>query len=177
MRYLKSYKLFESMDSKSIQINIHDILLELEDDDNFVISKNIRKENEKDFLEIAIKKNCKVSNIGNMTYPRYEYGERVIPGAPVPPGGKYKGNIFMWFEVKDVVVRLCKYYYCETDYTPGINSDIFNKFRKMSIEYKSNSPFRMFDGEDEFGIGWCEEEDFTLGDFATFTELKILIRL
>ena len=63
------------MDSKSIQINIHDILLELEDDDNFVISKNIRKENEKDFLEIAIKKNCKVSNIGNMTYPRYEYGE------------------------------------------------------------------------------------------------------
>jgi hypothetical protein len=53
MRYLKSYKLFESMDSKSIQINIHDILLELEDDDNFVISKNIRKENEKDFLEIA----------------------------------------------------------------------------------------------------------------------------
>jgi hypothetical protein len=47
----------------------------------------------------------------------------------------------------------------------------------MSIEYKSNSPFRMFDGEDEFGIGWCEEEDFTLGDFATFTELKILIRL
>lgn len=35
----------------------------------------------------------------------------------------------------------------------------------------------MFSGGTEFGVGWHKEEDFTLGDFISFTELKLIIKL
>jgi hypothetical protein len=30
---------------------------------------------------------------------------------------------------------------------------------------------------DEFGIGWHKAEDFTIGDFISFTGLKLIIKL
>ena len=29
----------------------------------------------------------------------------------------------------------------------------------------------------EFGIGWHKAEDFTIGDFISFTSLKLIIKL
>jgi hypothetical protein len=103
---------------------------------------------------------------------------REIPGLPSPPGGLYPGGIFAWKEVKDAVIRLNDWYYSHSgrDYTPGINGEISNKLTNMGIKVETKSPFRMFSGGTEFGIGWSSPEDFdSLGDTITFTRLTIAI--
>lgn len=195
MKHLKTYNLFESnyldrfSDSIKMINNIKDILLELEDNDEFKISLSTLKDwtfekeyeieevdgrmlpkNRADYLEVHI----------STKYSREDKEGREIPGAPTPPGGKYPSTTFLWFEVKDVIIRLCEYYYSE--YTPGIDSKTSNE---IGIKYKSNSPFRasnagsfrMFDGRVEFGIGWTSEEDFKLDDFTSFTSLNLIIKL
>jgi hypothetical protein len=94
---------------------------------------------------------------------RVPYGQksREIPGAPVPPGGGYPAELFMWFEIKDAIIGLCEYVYSETD----------------PIDNRIQHPFRMFSSGTEFGIGWHKAEDFTLGDFISFTSLKLVIKL
>ena len=105
---------------------------------------------------------------------------REIPGLPPPPGGFYPGDIFAWKEVKDAVIRLNDWYYSHTDgsHLPGINSEISNKLTNMGIKVNRNSPFRLFSGGTEFGIGWHKPEDFEmLSDTITFTGLTIVIVL
>jgi hypothetical protein len=36
---------------------------------------------------------------------------------------------------------------------------------------------RFYDGGIEFGVGWCEEEDFTIGDLISLTHLRMEIKL
>jgi hypothetical protein len=105
---------------------------------------------------------------------------REIPGLPPPPGGLYPGGIFAWKEVKDTVIRLNDWYYSYSgrDYTPGINGDISNKLTNIGIKVERKSPFRLFSGGTEFGIGWSSPEDFdNLGDTITFTGLTIVMML
>jgi len=105
---------------------------------------------------------------------------REIPGLPSPPGGLYSGDIFAWKEVKGAVIRLNDWYYSHSgrDYTPGINGEISNKLTNMGIKVETKSPFRMFSGGTEFGIGWSSPEDFdSLGDTITFTRLTIAMML
>lgn len=168
-----AYICFDKNDKNQIQKfnesvseqSIRDIFLDLTDDDsNFNI--DIRRSWEKSEFEVFITRGSFQSR-----------GEtREIPGAPVPPGG-YPANLFLWFEIKDTIIRLCEYVYSETEFTPGINSKTFNDLRNMGIKYESNAPFRMFNGGTEFGVGWHKEEDFTLGDFISFTSLKIKIKI
>lgn len=164
MRYLKSYKLFESI-SKD---DINDIFLGLEDD-GFII----------DFGNISIDRNTPLRYIIDISLPRGS-GKREIPGAPKPPGGLYPEGVFLWMEVKDYIIRLNDYYYnySSNNYSPGINYDIVSKLSKIGINYKSSSPFRMYNGGVEFGIGWCKPEDFDkLGDYISFTSLRIEMKL
>ena len=163
MKHLKSYKVFESVSEQTIR----DILLDITDDSNFNVN-----------IEYASRGGVKESMIVFLTRGSFQSsGERrEIPGAPVPPGG-YPANLFLWFEIKDAIISLCEYVYSETELTPGINSKTFNQLRNMGIKYESNAPFRMFNGGVEFGIGWHKEEDFTLGDFISFTSLKIVIKI
>ena len=183
MKHLKTYKLFESVSEEIIR----QILFDISDNDIF----NLFIEENDSCLEVFIQ----TRNYQKLIR-QYLSGDvldsnskREIPGAPVPPnclkskhpnysqGGGYPSDIFLWFEIKDTIIRLCEYVYSETEFTPGINSKAFSELRNMGIKYESNSPFRMFSGGNEFGIGWCKEEDFTLGDFISFTSLKLIIKL
>ena len=101
--------------------------------------------------------------------------KREIPGAPIPPGGGYSSEIFLWMEIKDTIIRLCEYVYSETELEP-IENRHFQQWY-LQQEHFAKSPFRMKNGGTEFGIGWHKAEDFTLGDFISFTGLKLIIKL
>ena len=178
MKHLKSYKLFESHIDDFEDI-IRDILLELEDDGFQVEIDRNRKDIEDDTLQRKVKRSEVFVEVRIMR--PWNSPQRVIPGAPEPPGGTYPGNIFLWKEVKDAIVRLNEWYYeySGNEHTPGISGKTAQELAKIGIKYNSNSPFRMFtSGVGEFGVGWHKPEDFdNLGDFISFTSLRIEMRL
>lgn len=154
MKYLKTYKIYES-DDTSIIYDVEDILNEL---------KDVGLE-----YKISEKPACDPATAARMSLkiPFFKHLEisirrpwnsvdREIPGAPVPPGGKYGKDIFLWKEVKDVVIRLNEWYFQEFE----------------------NTNFKMYNSGNEFGVGWNKEEDFSgLGDLISFTNLKIVFRI
>jgi hypothetical protein len=156
VKHLKSYKIFESVSEQTVREKLYDIT----DDSNFNID-----------IGYASRDGIKESMIVFITRGSYQDSRktREIPGAPEPPGG-YPSNLFLWFEIKDTIIRLCEYVYSETESEPIENKTQHPIQRKKSA-------FRMFNGGVEFGIGWHKEEDFTLGDFISFTSLKLVIKL
>lgn len=175
MRYLKSYKIFES-NIDEFEDNVRDILLELEDLGLQIEIDRTRKDKEgssiKGYSDIIIEV--------RIMRP-YGSPQRIIPDAPQPPGGSYPGNIFLWKEVKDAIVRLNEWYYeySGNELTPGISGKTAQELAKIGIKYNTNSPFRMFaSNAGEFGIGWHKPEDFdNLGDFISFTSIRIEMKL
>lgn len=154
---------------------IRDILIELEDIGLQVEIDRTRKDVEgsktkghsETFIEVRIMR-------------PWGSSDRVIPGVAAPPSGKYPGNLFFWYEVKDSIIRLNDWYYSYSgnEYTPGISGKTARELEKIGIKYNSNSPFRMFTGGIEFGIGWYKPEDFDLiGDFISFDRLRIEIKV
>jgi hypothetical protein len=161
MKYLKTYRLFESFEIIDEKI-IRDLLIELEDDG----------------LEVSINKKDNLIQV-YITRPQGS-PDREIPGVPQPPSGKYPGNLFFWYEIKDAIIRLNDWFYeySENEYTPGINDKIKGQLSKIGIKYNSNSPFRMFSGGVEFGTGWHKPEDFkNFGDYISFTILRIEMKI
>jgi len=173
MKHLKSYKLFESR-INDMEDEIKDILIELEDNGLQIEMDRTRKDVEGSskgytdtFIEVRIMR-------------PYESPDRVIPGVPQPPGGKYPGNLFFWYEVKDAIIRLNDWYYeySGNEFTPGIDGKTSSELAKIGIKYNTNSPFRMFNGGIEFGIGWYKPEDFDgVGDYISFDRLRIEMKL
>ena len=163
MRYLKKYKLFESVSEQTVR----DILLDITDDSNF----NVDIKEVDNHLEVYITRTRKKSWLDHLN------SKREIPGAPIPPGGGYPSEIFLWMEIKDTIIRLCEYVYSETELEP-IENRYFQQWY-LQQEHFAKSPFRMKNvgSGSEFGIGWHKAEDFTLGDFISFTELKLIIKL
>ena len=157
MRYLKKYKLFESVSEKTVR----DILLDITDDSNF----NVEIKEVDNHLEVYITRGSYLDSRKT----------REIPGAPTPPGSGYPANLFLWFEIKDAIITLCEYVYKESGLDP-IENKPFQQWY-LQQEHYSKSPFRMKNGGTEFGIGWHKAEDFTLGDFISFTGLKLIIKL
>lgn len=163
MKHLKSYKLFESR-IQDLEDNVRDILLELEDEGFQIEISRISKDVEDDtmrtdvFLEVRILR-------------PWGSPDRVIPNTPTPPSGKYSGNIFIWREIKDAIIRLTEWYYSESIYEP------INKNPNAYRWEKAESPLRFYDGGIEFGVGWCKEEDFTIGDLIPITSLRMEIKL
>ena len=168
MKHLKSYKLFESR-IEDLEDDVRDILLELEDEGFQIEISRISKDVEIDtegyfchnrtdvFLEVRVMR-------------PWGSPDRVIPNTPTPPGGTYPGNILIWREVKDAIIRLTEWYYSESIYEPIDKETIYRTD-------KYNSPLRFFNSGIEFGIGWSKEEDFTLGDLISFTSLRMEIKL
>jgi len=75
-------------------------------------------------------------------------------------------------------VRLCDWYYSYSgrDYTSGISGGISRELQKIGMKVETRSPFRMFAGGTEFGIGWHSPEDFDgLGDAITFNSIRIVM--
>ncbi len=157
MRYLKKYKIFESVSEKTVR----DILLDITDDSNF----NVDIKEVDNHLEVYITRGSYLDSRKT----------REIPEAPTPPGSGYPSNLFLWFEIKDTIIRLCEYVYGESGLEP-IENKPFQQWY-LQQEHFAKSPFRMKNGGTEFGIGWHKAEDFTLGDFISFTGLKLIIKL
>ena len=164
MKHLKSYKLFESVSEQTVR----DILLDITDDSNF----NVDIKEVDNHLEVYITRGSYLDSRKT----------REIPEAPTPPGsaydtifGGYPANLFLWFEIKDAIITLCEYIYKEIGLEP-IENRHFQQWY-LQQEHFSKSPFRMKNGGTEFGIGWHKAEDFTLGDFISFTGLKLIIKL
>jgi len=177
VKYIKSYKIFESR-IDDMEDEIKDILLELEDNGLQIEIDRTRKDREDrssgrtqvftdTFIEVRI-----MRPIGSP--------DRVVPGVPQPPGGKYPGNLLFWYEVKESIIRLNNWYYeySGNKYTPGISGKTSQELAKIGIKYNTNSPFRMFTSGTEFGIGWHKPEDFdNFGDFISFTSLRIELKV
>jgi hypothetical protein len=157
MKHLKSYKLFESVSDQTVR----DILLDITDDSNF----NVDIKEVDNHLEVYITRGSYLDSRKT----------REIPEAPTPPGSGYPNNLFLWFEIKDTIINLCEYVYRES----GLEPIEYKPFQQWYLqeEHYSKSPFRMKSAGDEFGIGWHKAEDFTLGDFISFTGLKLIIKL
>ena len=151
MKHLKTYKLFESISEKTVR----EILFDITDDSNF----NVDIKEVDNHLEVYITRTRKKSWLEHLN------GKREIPGAPIPPGGGYPLEIFLWMEIKDTIIRLCEYVYSDTELEPIEN------------RHFAKSPFRMINNGTEFGIGWHKAEDFTIGDFTSFIGLRLIIKL
>ena len=159
-----------------VEDDVRDILLELEDTGLFQVEIDRTR---KDKQSSSVKGYTEIFLEVRIMRP-WNSPKRVIPGAPEPPGGTYPGDIFLWKEIKDVIVRLNQWYYeySGNEFTPGISGKTAQELAKIGIKYDTNSPFRMFNGGIEFGIGWYKPEDFdNLGDFISFTSLRIEMKL
>jgi hypothetical protein len=173
VKHLKPYKLFESR-IQDLEDNVRDILLELEDEGFQIemsrISKDIDIDTERYFNRTSYwQKRTDVFLEVRVLRP-WGSEDRVIPNTPTPPSGKYPGNIFIWREIKDVIIRLTEWYYSQSIYEPIDKETIYRTD-------KDNSPLRFSNSGIEFGIGCSKEEDFTLDDTTRFTSLRMEIKL
>jgi len=173
VKHLKSYKIFESR-IENLEDDVRDILLELEDE-GFQIeisrtSKDVEIEHMKRWRPEKVNKLRTDVFLEVRVMRPWGSPDRVIPNTPTPPGGTYPGNILIWREVKDAIIRLTEWYYSESIYEPIDKETIYRT-------EKDDSPLRFFNGGIEFGTGWSKEEDFTLGDLISFTSLRMEIKL
>lgn len=170
MKYLKKYKLFESnpQDDERRENDIRDISLEFEDAGLICSISKIRKDVE---LEDFWKKSRVDKYLEIYLSRPWNSPKRQIPGVVNPEGG-YPGNLFFWYEIKDTVIRLAKWYYeVEAIYEPIDKSVVYRN-------EKDQSPLRFFGSGIEMLIGCSKEEDFQkVGDFISFTNFRIMIRI
>lgn len=153
MKHIKSYKIFESR-IEDLEDNVKDILLELEDEGFQIEISRISKDVDDDTLQRVTKRTDVFLEV------------RVSR-----PWGSPKGGIIIWREIKDVIIRLTEWYYSQSIYEPIDKETVYRTD-------KDDSPLRFFRGNKyEFGIGWSKEEDFTLGDFITLSNLRMEIKL
>jgi hypothetical protein len=179
MKHLKTYKLFESHIDDMEDV-IQDILLELEDIGLQIEMDRTRKDSYPFSPDGSPIKDYTNTFIEVRIMRPFDAPNRVIPGVPQPPGGKYPGNLFFWYEVKDAIIRLNDWYYeySGNELTPGISGKTAQELAKIGIKYNTNSPFRMFNAGIEFGIGWYKPEDFDgIGDYISFDRLRIEMKL
>lgn len=188
MRYLKSYKLFESR-IQDLEDDVHDILIELEDEGLQIEMSRISKDVEDDmrrgqgtsvlrtdvFLEVRILKPWNSPDREMPNLPSAALARRLLQNHGFLWGGKYpllrqelQGNLFFWFEIKDAIIRLTEWYYSQSIHKP---------IDKKDKQFKEDSPLRFFNSGIEFGVGWSKEEDFPLDDLISFTSLRIEIKL
>ena len=170
MKYLKKYKLFESnpQDDERRENDIRDISLEFEDAGLICSISKIRKDVE---LEDFWKKSRVDKYLEIYLSRPWNSPKRQIPGVVNPEGG-YPGNLFFWYEIKDTVIRLAKWYYeVEAIYDPIDKSVVYRN-------EKDQSPLRFFGSGIEMLSGCSKEEDFQkVGDFISFTNFRIMIRI
>ena len=152
MKHIKSYKIFESR-IEDLEDNVKDILLELEDEGFQIEISRISKDVDGDTLQ---RRTIRTDVFLEVRISR--------------PWGSTKGGIIIWREIKDVIIRLTEWYYSQSIYEPIDKETVYR------VD-KDDSPLRLFNGGIEFGIGWSKEEDFTLGDFISFSNLRMEIKL
>jgi hypothetical protein len=175
MKWIKGYKFFESKDDNLENI-CRDILLEL-------VDIGLEVHDSSDYASAFKKlKNVEDENISIYIQRPFGSPNRIIEGTPEPPGGEYPGNIFLWMEIKDTIIRLTEWYY-STDSAKNyynksqkyINDERFPK--RYRERFGDRNALRFWNSGIEFAVGFNKESDFDgIGDFIAFTSLKILIK-
>ena len=169
MKYIKSYKIFES-NIDDIEDIIKDLLVELEDDGLMIsIDRTL-----KDVEDGTIQRKIKRSDIYLEVYINRPWGslDREMPNLPIPPGGKYPGNLFFWSEIKDAITRLTEWYYSQSIYDPIAKNPNLYRWEK------DESPLRFFGSGIEMCFGFTNTKDFeNVGDLISFSNFRILIKL
>ena len=158
----------ESIDE--VEDDIRDILVDLEDIGLQINIDRIRKDVEIDPERYF---NKTKTDIYLEVYIARPWGSanRIIPGVVNPEGG-YPGNLLFWYEIKDSIIRLTEWYYLTYGMYDPIDKD--TKYRSD----KDKSPLRFFASGIEMYTGFDKAEDFSeIGDFISFTNFRILIKL
>jgi hypothetical protein len=169
MKYIKSYKIFES-NLDDFEFTVDDLVLDLKDDGLQVNLSKLRKE--KSSIDKFLKDDK--SDIYLEVYITRPYGssDREMPDLPTPPGGKYPGNLFFWFEIKDVITRLTEWYYSQTNHEPIAKNPNLYRWEK------DESPLRFFGSGIEMFFGFTNQKDFdSVGDLISFTNFRIEIKV
>lgn len=169
MKYIKSYKIFES-NIDDIEDIIKDLLVELEDDGLQVEIDRLHKDVEDDTIQRRIKR----TNVFIEVRISRPWGspDREMPNLPAPPGGKYPGNLFFWFEVKDAITRLTEWYYSQSIYEPIAKNPNLYRWEK------DESPLRFFGSGIEMCFGFTNTKDFeNVGDLISFSSFRIELKV
>ena len=169
MKYIKSYKIFESIDD--IEDTTKDLLVELEDDGLQIEISRARKD-----VDIDIERYLNTTRTDVYLEVRilrpWGSPDREMPDLPTPPGGKYPGNLFFWFEIKDVITRLTEWYYSQTIYDPIAKNPNLYRWEK------DESPLRFFGSGIEMFFGFKNQKDFDgVGDLISFTNFRIELKV
>lgn len=174
MRWLKLFENFKSGDTHSgLSHNqkmeeIVDIFQDLKDEGIAVEISTIKRDvdNEPDRYRSSLRTETYLE-----IYIRRPFGSenRQIPGIVNPEGG-YPGNLLFWFEIKDTIIRVTEWFYSLPENKP------IDKTTQWRVE-KDQSPLRFFTSGIEVGIGFSKAEDFNFGDFISFTNFRLLIKL
>jgi len=177
MKHIKKYKLFESRSPVELERDkeyIEDILSELHYDHHLIVSTSrIRKDVEVDPNRYLGKTKTENWLEAYISRP-WNSPNREIPGVVNPEGG-YPGNLIFWYELKDTIISLTKWYYELLNIYDPIDKSVIDLFR---TEEKEKLPLRFFGQGMEMFIGFSKEEDFEkVGDFISFTNFRIMIKL
>ena len=169
MKYIKSYKIFESIDDT--EDIIKDLLVDLEDDGLQVeisrTSKDVNIDTERYFNKTRTDVYLEVRVLRPWGSP-----DREMPDLPTPPGGKYPGNLFFWFEIKDTITRLTEWYYSQSIYEPIAKNPNLYRWEK------DESPLRFFGSGIEMCFGFTNTKDFEgIGDLISFTNFRIELKV
>lgn len=172
MKFIKSYNLFESYSNfEDLENDVKDIFIELQDDGLQVGYSRLKKdvESNPEFFNSKIETHNYLE-----VYINRPYGSqpRVVPSLPTPPGGKYSGDLFFWYEIKESVERLTEWYYSQTQNQPIEKNP--NAYRWE----KAESPLRFFGSGIEMCVGFTKAEDFSeIKDSISFTNFRIEIKV
>ena len=169
MKYIKPYKICES-NLDDFEFTVEDLVLDLKDTGLQVNLSKMRKE--KSSIDKFLKDDK--SDIYLEVYITRPYGssDREMPDLPTPPGGKYPGNLFFWFEIKDTITRLTEWYYSQTIYEPIAKNPNLYRWEK------DESPLRFFGSGIEMCFGFTNTKDFDgVGDLISFTNLRIELKV
>ena len=169
MKYIKPYKIFES-NLDDFEFTVEDLVLDLKDTGLQVNLSKMRKE--KSSIDKFLKDDK--SDIYLEVYITRPYGssDREMPDLPTPPGGKYPGNLFFWFEIKDAITRLTEWYYSQSIYEPITKNPNLYRWEK------DESPLRFFGSGIEMCFGFTNQKDFEgIGDLISFTNFRIELKV
>lgn len=167
---LLKFRLLKESNLDEFEYMVDDLMLDLKDVGLQVNLSRMRKD--KSSIDKFVKDDK--TDIYLEVYITRPYGspDREMPGLPTSPGGKYPGNLFFWFEIKETITRLTEWYYTQTNYEP------IDKNPNLYRWEKDESPLRFFGSGIEMFFGCTNQEDFEdVGDLISFTNFRIELKV